>query len=248
MSMIRNDLLAKIAGFGFFYRWHPEVALRYLPIVSELKKLPQNVKVLEVGSAGLGIAPYLRRDVTGVDTNFSPPYHKLLKRIKASATYLPLEDNSFDCVISVDMLEHLDKKNRAKAISEMLRVASKEVIIAVPCGRESLNQDLKLDKYYKNKTGHNYHFLREQIDFGLPDQKDIHDTISKMALALDKNISIKVSGNENLNLREILMKGWMSQNLLINFFFRKLILFFLPILKNINQEPTYRRIFYIYIR
>lgn len=35
MFMIYNNFLAKVAGLGLFYRWHPKVALRYLPMKSD---------------------------------------------------------------------------------------------------------------------------------------------------------------------------------------------------------------------
>ncbi len=41
-------------------RWHPEVAIRYLPIVKQLKATSlSSGSMLEVGSGWLGIAPYL---------------------------------------------------------------------------------------------------------------------------------------------------------------------------------------------
>ena len=117
-----------------FYRWHPEVAIRYLPIVSEIKKFPKDTKILEVGSGGLGIAPYLGRLVVGLDNNFSGPSHPLLKQKKGKGEKIPFKDSSFDIVISVDTLEHVPSEKRSLMIDEMLRVAHRECI-----QREKLN-------------------------------------------------------------------------------------------------------------
>ncbi len=155
-----NEFIAKISGLWFFYRWHPEVALRYLHIVEEIKKKDKNMKILEVGSGGLGIAPYLKRPVTGVDTKFDPPFHPLLKKVKASALKMPFKNNSYDIVLSVDMLEHMSKKDRIKAINEMFRIARRKVIIAVPCGKAAYEQDILLDEYYKRYLGNQFHFLK----------------------------------------------------------------------------------------
>ncbi|MBI4990704.1 methyltransferase domain-containing protein [Candidatus Gottesmanbacteria bacterium] len=99
-----KEFLIKLSSLWFFYRWHPEVALRYMPIVSEIKKLDEEISILEVGSGGLGITPYLRKKMTGVDVEFKPPFHPLLHKIEALATKLPFKDGSFDVVISIDML------------------------------------------------------------------------------------------------------------------------------------------------
>lgn len=243
--MINNEFLAKIAGLGFFHRWHPEVALRYLPIVENLKHLEKGEEILEVGSGGLGIAPYLGRHITGADTNFQKPFHHLVKRIKASATNLPFADSSFGIVISVDMLEHLKKEERAKAIKEIFRVARKKVLIGVPCGKLSYLEDIRLQNYYISHYGKRYPFLEEQIKFGLPEKEEISGIIRDTAKILGKKIKLKVIGNENLSLHSFLMKGWMSNDFIKNIFYRKILLFALPVLKHMNQDPVYRQLFFV---
>lgn len=243
-----SEFLIKISSFWRFYRWHPEVALRYLPLVEETKKISGNPKILEVGSGGLGIAPYLGRKVVGVDLKFDKPYHPLLKKIKASALNLPFADSSFDVVISADMLEHLEEKSREKVIDEMIRVGKKKIMIAVPCGKESLLQDKFLDHYYQSHFGKRFHFLEEQIKCGLPEKKEIYDTIWEVAKRRKKKITISVRDNENLQLRDFLMKGWMTKSFVKNIFFRKILLLFIPFLRGMNQRPVYRQLFIISLK
>ena len=115
-----------------FDRWHPQLALRYLPIVSWVKKQGLiNSKIIEVGSGSLGIGPYLNQTFTGVDIDFSGPRWPKMKQVKGKAEKLPFPDKAFDVAISVDVLEHLPPQNRAPAVSELFRVATKAVIIAV---------------------------------------------------------------------------------------------------------------------
>ncbi len=47
---------------------------------------------------------------------------------------LPFEDNSFDCTVSISVLEHLEEEDGRKLISEMERIARRQVIIACPVG------------------------------------------------------------------------------------------------------------------
>ena len=46
----------------FFWRQHPEAALRYYSVVETIKKLNlEDSKILEVGPGSMGIVPYLKR-------------------------------------------------------------------------------------------------------------------------------------------------------------------------------------------
>lgn len=53
-----------------------------------------------------------------------------IKVIQESVYELKREDNSFDCLFLLEVLEHLEDKT--KAISELFRVSSKYVVISVP--------------------------------------------------------------------------------------------------------------------
>lgn len=245
--MIKNDLIAKIAGFGIFYRWHPAIALRYLPFVDEIKKIKDVRNILEVGSAGLGITPYLRREVTGVDIEFSPPFHPLLKRIKGNALKLPFLTSSFDVALSVDMLEHLRGKDREAAIAEMLRVAKRRVFIGVPSGRTAQREDKVLHKLYNHRFGRKYKFFEEQIQENLPEKDTLLTMIKNAALVNKKAITVKIVGNENIAMHRFLMKGWMTRNILGEFFFRKILLFAIPLLRTLDKSPYYRLLFFVTI-
>lgn len=242
---MKEQLIEKLKGLVFFSNWHPEVALRYLPVVREIRKSGKKMSVLDVGSGGLGIAPYLKDEVTGCDIKFTPPFSPYLKKVIASAVKLPFEDDGFDVVISIDMLEHLTKDKREKAIKEMIRVGRRKIILAMPCGQPSIYQDRELSKYYQKNYGRKYEFLEEQLDLGLPEKEEITDIIKSEALRKKLKYTLKVAANENLKLRFFLMKPLLSRNLLINIFYRKILLFALPFLSKINREPAYRKIFII---
>lgn len=244
--MIDNEFIRILSGFFVFYRWHPAIALRYLPFVDKIKEQKYDT-ILEVGSGGLGIVPYLKRKVTGVDTDFKPPFHPLLKKVKGSVVKLPFKNSLFDVVISVDMLEHLKRYEREKAISEMLRVAKKEVLIGVPCGKLSEAEDLYLHKLYQLRFGKSYKYFQEQIKEKLPEKEDIIYIINIAANRLTKEVSIETKGNENIITHRILMKGWMTKNIIVDIFFRKIMLFFIPFFRLIDPSPYYRQLFFIKI-
>lgn len=246
--MIKNDFIAKNTGIYIFFRWHPEVALRYLPIADEIKKYDTITDILEVGSGGLGIAPYLNKVVTGIDTSFKPPYHPKLIKIKGSVLKLPFEDQSYDCVISADLIEHLAPQIRSKAINEMMRVAKDLIIISVPCGKLSYIQDLELSNYYKKIFNTKYDFFQQHCKFGLPEKKEILDKIRYASKLYKRKLKIIIKGNENLAIQKFLMHGWITKNPIKNIIFRKFFLLLIPLFRFLDREPYYRQIFIIKIK
>lgn len=145
------------------------------------------------------------------------------------------------------MLEHLTEKNRSQAICEMVRVARDAVIIGVPCGQESENQDQLLRGEYRKRHGKDFPFLKEQTEYGLPDQTDIISFIKEASRIHRKIVHIDQKGNERLDLRAFFMKQWMKNDLFLNIIFRKLFLFFIPFLRMLERPPYYRQIFFINI-
>ncbi len=248
------SIVNKIFNFQFsifnFFRWHPEVAIRYWPIARSVKCQVSSVKeisILEVGSGWLGIAPYLGKEVVGLDEDFEGRKFGLLKQIKGSVLKLPFKRDSFDFVVCVDVLEHLQKTKREKAIREVLRVAKREVFIAVPCGKKSFIQDKKLDKRYQQVFKQPFSFFKEHLEYGLPKKEEIVQLIKLAAKREKKKVGIKIQGNENLGLRNFLMKGWMTKNIFVDFLFRKIFLFLIPFFKLWDKPPYYRQIFFVKI-
>lgn len=230
----------------YLWRWHPKVALRYLPIIQKIKREDlYKQPILEIGSGSLGIAPYLGKKVTGVDIDFSGPQIDLLTKVRGSAVKLPITNQSFKTVLMVDVLEHLPMKLRLRAIAESIRVTKDLLIIATPCGNHAYEEDLYLSKYYEKVHGEQFPFYKEHIKYGLPTLQFMNATIRKVAEKSKRKITIEVEGNINLTLHRFLMKGWMTRNFIIDVIFRKLFLLFIPVMRELNYEPTYRKIFYI---
>lgn len=230
----------------FYWRQHPEAALRYYPIVRAIKSAKlEDSKILEIGSGSLGITPYLKKKIDAVDVDFSGPQTELVNKIKGTATDLPFRKNSYDVVISADTLEHIEGASRYKAIEEMVRVAKKMAIIAVPVGELSQNQDRELEKYWNKVFKEKNSFLTEHVANGLPKVEEILVTIDKSLRKYSKSAEIKSYPNLNLKVRKILMKTWISKNPLKYYLYLKGYLLLLPILKHLNFSETYRRVFVI---
>lgn len=231
------------------WRWHPKVALRYLPVIAKIKKLKLIDKpILEIGSGSLGIVPYLDKQITAVDVNFDGPQTDLMTKIRSSALNLPFNNHSFDVVVMIDVLEHLSFKNRYKAIEEAARVTSKLLIIGVPCGDIARQEDKYLADYYESVYHQTFSFYQDHLKYQLPTQKQMSDTIIEINKLNKRQFTLEIKGNVNIKLHRFLMRGWISKNLLVNLIFRKIFLLFIPLMRQINWEPTYRKLFYVYFR
>jgi len=230
----------------FYWRQHSEAALRYLPVVFLLKEIGlENAKILEVGSGSLGIVPYLKKPVDGLDIDFSGPQTKLLNKIKGRADVLPFRKNYYDVVISVDVLEHLEKDLREKAIYEILRVAKKLAVIVVPTGKYAEDQDRKLQKYWVKIFENENQFLQEHVRNGLPSSDEILVLTDRSLRKLNKKAKVSSSKNLNLFIRNILMKTWITKNKFLYYLYLKGYLLLVPILRFANFGNCYRRIFVI---
>ncbi len=234
--------------------WHPKIALRYLPMAEEIKKELTNSrineftnKVLEIGSGSIGIAPYLGLPVVGVDKEFKGKSCPLLKQVVADGLQLPFADKSFDYVVSSDVLEHIDPANRKQAIAEWLRVAKKELILGFPEGEISEKHDQIIYEMFKKKHLDDVAqvFFREHLKNGLPKIEDVKKNIEESMGEWNREADITIQDNLNISLREFLMKGWMTKNLFVDFFFRKIMLLLIPILRLFNQKPVYRKIIFV---
>lgn len=244
-SNVRN--IVKTFFDRFYRRQHPETALRYLPVVKEIKKTKlKTSKILEIGSGSLGITPYLKKQIDAADVDFSGPKTNLINQTKAKANDLPFRRNSYDLTLSVDVLEHLPANSREKVVFEQIRVTKNIAIIVVPVGEKSENQDKKLHQLWTKTFGNEGNqFLEEHLKNGLPKVEEILVYIDRSLRVLGKNSKVRSYPLLNLFVREILMRTWISKSKFMYYLYLKGFLLLVPILRYANFGNCYRRLFVI---
>lgn len=195
---------------GVAVRAHPHLRVRYYPVLRHLKEIGADgeTRVLEVGAGSLGITRYWHHPVTGVDIDFKGPQLGYLRQVEASAEQLPFVDDSFDVVISVDMLEHLTPDQRSAAIREMMRVSAGEVILGIPCGDDARTCErwartlcsravssapdiVRADRIRRRSA-----FLAEHATCGLPADEDIVALMKRFEDGSGRRIDVETFGNE----------------------------------------------------
>ena len=152
---------------------------------------------------------------------------------------LPFPDNSFDYVVSVDMLEHVGSDKRKKSIDEMIRVAKKSIFIAVPAGPLSESQDEFLNEFYQKTHGKEYLFLKEHLDYKLPSVDSLKTMLKDSAAKAPKKITISTSPNLNLQIRKLMMLAWIRPGLAWRVVFKSFGLL-IPIRSALNFGDCYR--------
>jgi len=230
-----------------FKDWDITVGLRYLPVVAFLKRQrKEQDSILEIGSGSFGICPYLQKKVTGVDIAFGKRVHPLLKPVYARTEKLPFKNNSFDFVLSMDLLEHLPVKKRKLMVKEMIRVGRKGIILGVPSGFWAGLADKFLNWYYFQTHKEKLNFLTEHLKYSLPKKKEMKSWFVDELSRRNKKAKIKIYNNTNILLLIFLLILGFSENKLLCRIYRYS-LFLFPTLRLLNFPPVYRKLFFVKI-
>ena len=226
-------------------QWNLDAALRYLPVAEHLKRSKPG-RVLDVGPGDEGLSRYWGHHTIGVD--FSAPTHWRQTRTKpvlGSGTALPFKDRFMDAVVCVDVLEHIPGKTRSQVISELIRVAGRELILAVPCGTSSRRAEEKLERIFEKKTGAPHPWLQEHLAHGLPEAGALEEEIRALAVEQGRNARTFEKKNVNLRLWHVVFHLYFSGGPKMQRVIGYYLLALIPLLRRINWGKTYRRIFFV---
>lgn len=237
----REAAVARVV-LGPFREWNPDIAQRYLPIIRLINKHGLRDQVTDIGSGSIGIGPYLRTAVTGVDTDLtSRSVHPLLKPVEASVLDTPFDDRSRPCVISVDMLEHVPAEMRQAAVDELVRIAGRLLVIAVPSGTEAEQQDKEMAELFRATRGVEFRFFRDHLDNGLPTPAELADYVESSLAKHGRKANLHVVPNANLRLREFIVRRWIRRSTIDKVAW-VLLTWLSPVLSYLHREPAYRRL------
>jgi len=131
-------------------------------IEETVKMIPEEVNSIADIGCGSGLfLNYIKENrhiphLIGID--FSEDAMKMLKadRKVGDITNIPLEDNSYDLVSALEVLEHLDLQEYKKAKEELARVSRRYILISVPFAETLEDEFVKCPKCktHFNKSHH----------------------------------------------------------------------------------------------
>lgn len=86
--------------------------------------------IIEVGVGSKTLSSILKsRKIKVTTVDIDPDLHP---DYVASVTSLPFPDNSFDVAVAFEVLEHIKFEDVSQALSELIRVSKKGVVISIP--------------------------------------------------------------------------------------------------------------------
>jgi SAM-dependent methyltransferase len=153
-------------------------SLRYLPLVDLLDRCDATT-VLDVGSGVHGLSTYRPGTVVQTDLRFDagttlPPGRGTAVYVAANAERLAFADESFDFVVSLDLIEHLPVAARPSALIELCRVARRGVIVGFPSGPAAQRTDRCLARTLAALRRKEPDWLTEHLDQArYPDAKTV---------------------------------------------------------------------------
>jgi len=131
------------------------------------------VKFLEVGSGTRGLSDYVQFEFVACDVKFEGKINSNLLPVIGSSECLPFKDNSFNVVLSSDMLEHIEKRKRETVVNEILRVAKEKAVVACPCDKKSEECERKTARFFKLLCLGYPDWLVDHLRNGLPSEEEI---------------------------------------------------------------------------
>jgi hypothetical protein len=221
-------------------RWNPEVGMRYMPILRQVRRERGRPTIVDIGSGPSGASPYWRGTVLSFDLEGEPGGAGHVSTI-GSILDLPVADAAAPVVLCLDVLEHLSPAARAAAIDELVRVAGDLLFIAVPTGREAAAHDAEMAAVYERHRGEVDRFYAEHLDNGLPDE---HELLAMVHGALDRvgrSGVVRATWNCPLRTRSFIITRFARRSALDHATWLGLLLG-LPILSRLKGRPAYRLI------
>lgn len=135
--------------------------------------------VLDVGGEDkilkkhLGIDHYVTVNVASNKDHYNHFVDSDESNVLYDGKHLPFDNESFDVVLCIDVLEHVPFDQRTDLIEEMLRVTKKTLICSAPFGTQShIQAEKELYKHLSAKQI-NVEFLKEHINRGLPKPDEV---------------------------------------------------------------------------
>ena len=97
---------------------------------------------------------------------------------------LPFADESFDAVVAMDVLEHVEPAQRRLFLRECARVAREVCVIAVPHGTRELDAaEARVYAVHKAYLG-SHAFFEEHRDYGVPTPSDVMQPLAETGAAV----------------------------------------------------------------
>jgi SAM-dependent methyltransferase len=182
----------------FKYAW--DTRCRNMDVCRVLARFAA-ASILDAGCGEYGLAAVMpSADITGVDILRPETVDPRLRYEQGSILELPFDDASFDVAASVDVLEHLRGDLRTQAVSELVRVGRRAVVIAFPAGADARKIDEEFSSELRERGEPLPEWLAEHLANEYPEASDIADAIKKAAADSGRTVASSIYFSEPLSV------------------------------------------------
>jgi len=198
--------------------------------------------ILDAGCGEYGLAAFLAADrIVGVDIVPSNTKGDGFTFVHGSIISLPFAERSFSIAASVDVLEHLPQDIRADAIKQIVRAASKSIIITFPSGEaaRAIDEAFNAELVASNQSIPDW--LAEHLANQYPTAAAVLAEIEKEAAGIGRAVRTTIHYSENIAIAKYLR--WSAARSRYLYLVSNLAAgFLLPVLPRATKENAYRAI------
>jgi SAM-dependent methyltransferase len=149
--------------------------------------------LLDVGCGYPGLASFLADvSIAGIDLDAPTATMANVKFQRGSVLALPFPDHAFPAVACVDVLEHLPKADRQSAVRELVRVASKAVLIACPHGTTAQKCDESFRRASTKRNRPLPSWVEEHLRNPYPDATTMTTDLQSAASATGRDAHVRL--------------------------------------------------------
>ncbi|MDO8736018.1 MAG: methyltransferase domain-containing protein [Thermoleophilia bacterium] len=181
MEVMSDEQLKRELSFDLYGRY------AIIRDIIEFNRAGQKkLRILDVGGRG----NLLKKFLPGDDVSYLDPLVDTDDEnyIEGDGCDIPLEDDSFDYVVSSDVFEHIEPSRRDQFLTENLRVAKSGVILGAifHSPEREMAEKFANESYRYISRGQDHFWLKEHIDNGLPEAGALEDLLGKKGHAFQK--------------------------------------------------------------
>jgi ubiquinone/menaquinone biosynthesis C-methylase UbiE len=195
-------------GYASKYSW--DTRCRNSDVASQLSRvIGSNEKFLDAGCGEnmLG-ALFSKSTSVGLDVSVPRGQSKKTNFVLGSIVELPFGSKSIPYITSVDVLEHLPVLARVQAVRELVRVASKGIVVACPFNGDARKIDEEFHKELSGRRKEIPEWLTEHLAQPYPEIEEIVGLISEEASKRGSRVATRIDFSEHLPTTKVLR--WMA--------------------------------------
>jgi ubiquinone/menaquinone biosynthesis C-methylase UbiE len=219
--------------------WVPARILRTL-----LKNLPSQSEpiLLDVGCGRIGMAAFLNgAKVVGVDVETPLESVENFTFQQGTITDLHFPDKSFQVVSCIDVLEHLPLEARDRAIDELVRVASRAVLVACPHGENGQACDAEFQSALESRSRPIPEWVAEHQRQEYPTTTKLAEKLREAAAASGRKVKITLSYCEPVQVCRF-VRGAAARSDALYLAANLLLGVLLPLVRAPTSENSYRMV------